>query len=130
MLSILVTDDGFHPWSLSTHRQAPLIIQGDDNPEDVDLDRAINVHGGIIIIEFPSSADGRGFSLAHHLRLQDFAGQIFAGGSLICDQYRHARQSGFDGVLLNDAQAKRMPESHWQEQAKRVGLSYRDRIYA
>ena len=129
MLSILVTDDGFHSWSLSAHKQAPLIIQGDDNPEGVDLDTATNDHGDIIIIEFPSSADGRGFSLAHHLRLQGFAGQIFASGALICDQYRHARQSGFDGVLLTEAQANRMPEPHWQEQAKRVGLSYRDRIY-
>ena len=130
MVSILVTDDGFHPWSLSAHRQVPLVIQGDDNPEDVEMDTAINDHGDIIIIEFPSSADGRGFSLAHHLRLQGFTGQIFASGALICDQYRHARQSGFDGVLLNEAQAKRMPEPHWLEQAKRVGLSYRDRIYA
>ena len=130
MVSILVTDDGFHPWSSLSHGQAPLIIQGDNNPEDVDLETAINSHGAIIIIEFPSSADGRGFSLANNLRLQGFAGQIFACGFLICDQYRHARQSGFDGVLLNEAQAKRMPEPHWLEQAKRVGLSYRDRIYA
>ena len=130
MLSILVTDEGFHPWSSSAHGQAPLIIQGDDNPEVVNLDTAINDHGGIIIIKFPSSADGRGFSLAHHLRLQGFVGQIFASGALICDQYRHARQSGFDGVLLNEEQAERMPESQWQEQAKRVELSYRDRIYA
>ena len=130
MLSILVKDDGFQPWSLAQLDKAPLIIQGHDNPEDVDLDTAIIDHGSIIIIEFPSSADGRGFSLAQNLRLQGFAGQIFASVSLICDQYRHARQSGFDGVLLDSAQAKRMPEPHWQEQAMRVGLSYRDRIYA
>ena len=56
--------------------------------------------------------------------------RIFAVGALVCDQYRHARQSGCDGVLISVAQAQKMPEPHWLEQAGRVAVSYRARLYA
>ena len=130
MLSILVQDSGFYPWSHVALSLNPLCLDGHDNPEDVDLKAVDEVHGNIIIISFASFSDGRGFSLAHHLRLKGFEGQIYASGHIIGDQYRHARQSGFDGVLLTQDQAHRMPEPYWREQAKRVGLSYRDKIYA
>ena len=130
MLSILVQDEGFFPWSDTVITQSPLHLEGHDDPEDVDLEAVGNIHGNIIIISFASFSDGRGFSLAHNLRLRGFDGQIYASGHIICDQYRHARQSGFDGVLLNEDQVRRMPEPHWREQAKRVALSYRDKIYA
>jgi len=57
-------------------------------------------------------------------------GQINAIGALVCDQYRHARQSGCDGVLITAEQAQKMPEPHWLEQARRVPISYRLRLYA
>ena len=130
MLSILVQDEGFYPWSHKALSITPLCLEGHDDSEDVDLKSADELHGNIIIISFASFSDGRGFSLAHNLRLKGFEGQIYASGHIICDQYRHARQSGFDGVLLTEDQARRMPEIYWQEQAKRVSLSYRDKIYA
>ena len=74
-----------------------------------------------------------GDSLIHKsraLRHLGYEGRIIAVGALVSDQYRHARQSGFDGVLITKAQAAKMPESHWLEQAQRVATTYSVRIYA
>ena len=120
---ILVTDAGFaevESESLSYH-----VVRTDDNPEELD---EAGHHHDLIIIDFPSMADGRGFSLARLLREKGYRGTLYAAGALICDQYRHARQSGFDGVLLTKDQANRMPEHHWREQVARVAVSYRNRL--
>lgn len=129
MISILVQDDGFQPWSQSALPKAPLFLDATAMPEEVDLKAVQDDHDNMIIIDFANFSDGRGFSIAHNLRLQGFDGQLLAKGHVISDQYRHVRQSGFDGVLLTEEQAKRMPEAYWQEQATRVNISYRDRIY-
>ena len=84
----------------------------------------------MIEIEFPSSHDGHGFSLARALREVGFSGLITARGRVIADQYRHLRQCGFDGVLLTAQQAARMPECHWTEQVPRISQSYQDRIFS
>ena len=123
MTDILVTDTGFAAYQPAS---APWLIPVDEAITD---DVSALLATEIIHIPFASSADGRGFSTARQLRIMGYQGQIFAIGALVCDQYRHARQSGFDGVLLTPEQAQRMPELHWLEQAKRVKLSYKDRLY-
>ena len=82
-----------------------------------------------ISIAFPSSADGRGFSLARLLRLNGYSGKLRAEGSVLADQYRHARQCGFDEVAISPALAERMPEKYWLEQVPRLALSYQEKIY-
>lgn len=67
-----------------------------------------------ILIDFPSFADGRGFSIARQLRkTYGFRGQIIADGPLIPDQYSMALQCGFDGVRVDGETYSRQAESHW-----------------
>ena len=130
---IVVTDDGFASYQDRVSYGGANTgvglyhLEADAAPEDTKeaIFAAEEVH-----IPFASSADGRGFSLARRLRDFGYQGRVFAIGALVCDQYRHARQSGFDGVLLTAAQAQKMPEPFWLEQARRVPLTYRDQIYA
>ena len=123
---ILVTDTGFAPYDEAPSNSA-YHLSVDEALEAVikQVLATQEVH-----IPFASSADGRGFSVARALRDYGYQGRIYATGALVCDHYRHARQSGFDGVLLTKAQATKMPEPHWLEQAQRVCLTYRDQIYA
>ena len=123
MINILVDDKGFQPFKQNNAKQLIATDKPEDLIETVSEENEVTIH-------FESAADGRGFSIARRLRELGYGGKIYASGALICDQYRHARQSGFDGVLLTVEQAIRMPQSHWLENAKRVPVSYRKRLYA
>ncbi len=67
----------------------------------------------LIAIDFPSFADGRGFSLAKRLREAGYRGTLRATGHVIADQYRNARRVGFDEVEISEDLAARQPESQW-----------------
>ena len=124
MTDIIVTDTGFAPYQ-SCARVFLLSVEQAPEAQMAHLSDALEVH-----IPFASSADGRGFSSARRLRELGYEGRIIAVGALVCDQYRHARQSGCYGVLISAEQAQKMPEAHWLEQARRVPISYRSRLYA
>jgi uncharacterized protein (DUF934 family) len=79
---------------------------------------------GLIAINFPSFADGRGFSLARRLRVDGFKGELRAVGPLIADQFAFARACGFDTVEIDDALAARQPVEHWLSARHAIGLSY------
>lgn len=67
-----------------------------------------------ILINFPSYADGRGFSIARQLRkTYGFKGTIIADGPLIPDQYSMALQCGFDAVRLDGETFAIQAESDW-----------------
>ncbi len=69
-----------------------------------------------IIIEFPSSADGRGFSIAATLSEQRGTGfKLFASGELNPDQLSLAFQCGFDGIIIDEAQWNRYGEESWTQ---------------
>lgn len=121
MAEILVTDTGFSDYE----GHPTLILSADDAPEALALPLACYEQ---IHIHFAASADGRGFSLARRLRELGFQAQLYATGQLVCDQYRHARQAGFDGVIISTDQARKMPERHWREQVGRLSASYQDRV--
>jgi uncharacterized protein (DUF934 family) len=78
----------------------------------------------LIAIEFPSSADGSGFSLARQLRRLGFAGELRAKGALIADQLAFAIACGFDTVQVPGAIAARQPEAQW-----RTAMASIDSIY-
>lgn len=78
-----------------------------------------------IVIAFPSSADGRGFSLAQRLRRLGFTGTLHASGHVIADQYPHALACGFDAVEINDELAARQPYEQWAAAAANVPPPYR-----
>lgn len=67
----------------------------------------------LIVISFPRSADGRGFSLAGQLRNMGYQGHLRAHGHILVDQFRAALRVGFDDVAISDDQAARNPEHQW-----------------
>ncbi|MFK8034631.1 MAG: DUF934 domain-containing protein [Hyphomicrobiales bacterium] len=67
----------------------------------------------LIRIAFPSSADGRGFSLGQRLRRLGFKGTLRAHGDLISDQYPMALRTGFNELEISANLAKRQPEEQW-----------------
>jgi len=67
-----------------------------------------------IVVRFPSSADGRGFSMAAALRERlGYEGKVFARGQLIPDQLSLAFQCGFDAVIVDSAQWSCYGKASW-----------------
>ena len=94
---------------------------GVDLPNDADLNGLAPYldHLALIAIDFPSFADGRGFSLAQRLRRRGFRGRLRARGHVIVDQFAYAFACGFDEVEIDEALAARQPEAMWIANAAR-----------
>ena len=82
----------------------------------------------MIRIDFPSFADGRGFTLAQILRNGGYKGRLRAKGHVLADQYAMARRSGFDEVEIDDALAARQPQDQWQARADWQNNDYQARL--
>jgi uncharacterized protein (DUF934 family) len=65
----------------------------------------------LIEINFPSFADGRGYSAARILREAGYRGELRAVGEVLVDQLSHMRRCGFDSFApdkrLDEADARR-----------------------
>ena len=137
--SILVRDCGFQDddwrgefiwWSAEDHHsalpdRAALDVENTAPAEDVvPLFERI----ALIRITFPSHMDGRGFSLARHLRLLGYRGRLRATGHILADQYAMARRSGFDEVEIDRALAERQPEEQWLFRANWQAHDYQQRL--
>jgi len=97
------------PWHPTTNET--LVIAGDTAPNEL---VAISPDVAIVIVNFSSSADGRGFSLAQHLRRRlQYTGKLLASGNLIPDQVTQVFANNFDGVLLDQEQIDRYGSRHW-----------------
>lgn len=136
-MTIIVNDAGFAADDWSTG----FVVTGDmaandcgavaiDLPSDADpatlsgqLDR-INM----IRVDFPSFADGRGFTIAAMLRRMGFTGRLRAQGHVIADQYAMARRSGFDEVEIDDTLAARQSETQWLARADWRAHDYQARM--
>jgi len=79
-------------------------------------------------IDFPSSADGRGLSLARALRQQGYKGHLRARGHVLADQYPLALRCGFDDIEISADHAKRQPEPQWLDAFGRVKENYQSRL--
>ncbi|WP_316014972.1 DUF934 domain-containing protein [Roseobacter sp. HKCCA0434] len=117
-MSVIVTDAGFGPDTFEAGFAAPgeqAPGQGVDLPNDADVASLYPAiaEAPLIRIPFPSSADGRGFSIASRLRDLGYRGRLRAQGHVIAEQYRKARGSGFDEVEIDEALAARQPEPQW-----------------
>ena len=78
-----------------------------------------------ISVDFPSFADGRGFSIARELRKKyGYEGLLIATGPLIPDQYAFALQCGFDAVKVDSATFSRQSESEWLDAMSAFRLTY------
>ena len=82
----------------------------------------------MIRIDFPTSADGRGFTLAAMLRRAGFTGRLRARGHILADQYAMARRAGFDEVEINHALAARQPEPQWLARVDWQSHNYQSRL--
>lgn len=132
--NVIVTDAGFAADDWTGAFAAPEEWQPD---HALDLGSAADaatlgqyLQAPMIRIDFPSFADGRGFTLARLLRLQGFTGRLRARGHVLADQYAMARRSGFDEVEIDEALARRQPEDQWRARADWRAHDYQARLRA
>ncbi|WP_321832097.1 DUF934 domain-containing protein [Thalassovita sp.] len=134
-MSVIVTDTGFaaDDWT------GPIAeLENLDNAIAVDLtsDADTSVLADhldrlqLIRVDFPSFADGRGFTLARELRLMGYQGRLRAKGHVISDQYAMARRTGFDEVEISQELATRQPEGEWKFRADWRANNYQSRLRA
>ncbi len=122
-MNVIVTDEGFSPddWTdgYVTLEDAANDVVALDVASDTDPDELIERLGSahMVRVDFPSSADGRGFTIARVLRLKGYTGRLRAKGHVLADQYAMARRSGFDEVEIDHNLASRQPEDQWLARA-------------
>ncbi len=132
-MSVIVTDtgfatddwtDGFEPLAANDGARS-VDLASDAEPRD--LDGRLN---GLemIRVDFPSFADGRGFTIAAQLRRMGYQGRLRAKGHVIADQYAMARRAGFDEVEISEDLAHRQPEDQWLRRANWQAHSYQARL--
>lgn len=123
-MSVIVNDAGFaaDDWTgpvqtlASNADPAAMIAQLDD--------------AAMICVEFPSFADGRGFTIARRLRMAGFKGRLRARGHVIADQYAMARRAGFDDIEISDDLATRQPQDQWRARTQWRAHDYQSRLRA
>jgi uncharacterized protein (DUF934 family) len=133
-MNVIVNDEGFQPddWTdgFVTLDDAANDVVALDVPSDTNPDELIDRVGAakMVRVDFPSFADGRGFTIARTLRLKGFTGRLRARGHVLADQYAMARRSGFDEVEIDQDLAKRQPEDQWLARANWKDHDYQARL--
>ncbi|RLJ41551.1 uncharacterized protein (DUF934 family) [Litoreibacter meonggei] len=135
-MSTIITDTGFAPDTWDRGFTALADMPANDTPCCIDIPADANPLGlanrlgkiKMIRVDFPSSADGRGFTIARNLRLMGFNGRLRARGHVIADQYAMARRSGFDEIEVDDDLAARQPEKQWLARADWKAHNYQARL--
>lgn len=134
-MHVIVTDTGFAPddWMFGFRKMEEAAANDCQQGVDVASDTAPDalaglLHVAMIRIDFPSFADGRGFTLATRLRQLGFEGRLRAKGHVIADQYAMARRAGFDEVEISDDLAARQPEDQWRARADWRAHHYQARL--
>ena len=132
-MSVIVTDNGFvaEDWTNGfcdaqevENDVCALDLPSSADPADITLSPSLQM----IRVDFPSSGDGRGFTIARQLRLRGFTGRLRARGHVISDQYAMARRAGFDEVEISDDLAARQPEAEWLFRANWREHDYQSRL--
>ncbi|MDF0599008.1 DUF934 domain-containing protein [Psychromarinibacter halotolerans] len=133
-MSVIVTDGGFAADDWNGELAAPedtgaaaVLLPSDADPE-VLRDRLDQLK--LVAVDFPSFADGRGFTIARRLRLMGYTGRLRAKGHVIADQYAMARRVGFDEVEIDLDLATRQPEDQWLRRADWKAHDYQSRLRA
>lgn len=91
-------------------------------PGDQDIQALIPVleQVAVVVVEFPKSRDGRGFSLARLLRERyRYEGDIRAAGPLLPDQFAMLVQCGYTSLIAPAS----VPLARWTEAANRSSIS-------
>lgn len=136
-MNVLVTDTGFSAddWTgdfialtdMAANDCGAVAIDLASDAEPIDLAQCLE-RIAMIRVDFPSFADGRGFTIAAQLRRMGFMGRLRARGQIISDQYAMARRAGFDEVEIDDALATRQPEPEWLARANWRAHDYQARM--
>ena len=79
----------------------------------------------LIIVPFPSFADGRSYSVARQLRLDGYRGEIRATGNVLPDQVQYMHQVGIDSYDVSD----RFTLEAWQKASRQMSLAYQRGLY-
>lgn len=79
---------------------------------------------GLISVDFPSFADGRGFSIARRLRALGFDGTLRASGPVIADQFAYLIACGFDEVEIPETVFERQPAEQWLAARRLISAGY------
>ncbi|NDR55255.1 DUF934 domain-containing protein [Aliiruegeria sabulilitoris] len=135
-MAVIVTDQGFGPETFDGVFTALDALPPSGEAHAVDLAPDTKTQAlaaligavGLIRIDFPSFADGRGFSIARALRRMGYTGRLRAKGHVLADQYAMARRSGFDEVEIDESLAARQPEDQWLARADWQEHDYRSRL--
>ncbi|MDV7142656.1 DUF934 domain-containing protein [Tropicimonas sp. TH_r6] len=133
-MTVIVTDTGFGPENFEGPYATPETRTPESRALDLTSDTDVStLEGGLdgivlIRVDFPSFADGRGFSIARALRRLGYARRLRAKGHVLADQYAMARRSGFDEVEIDAALAARQPEPDWRARADWREHDYRSRL--
>jgi uncharacterized protein (DUF934 family) len=70
------------------------------------------VRFALVVIAFPKFTDGRGYSLARHLRSHyGYAGELRASGEILFDQLQLLARCGFDSFDITNASTLRLLEA-------------------
>ena len=128
----LITDTGFVPddWTAgftalgAANDATSLDVPADTDPGKIALCSGLRM----IRVAFPSSADGRGFTIARQLRLRGYSGRLRAHGHVLADQYAMARRAGFDEIEVPDDLAARQPQAQWLFRANWSEHNYQARL--
>lgn len=136
-MTVIVTDAGFGADDWTTDIVALTDLAANeggaialDLASDAEPNNIANRIGSfdLIRVDFPSFADGRGFTIAAQLRRLGFKGRLRARGHVIADQYAMARRAGFDEVEISDELAARQPEDQWLARADWRAHDYQARM--
>ncbi len=137
-MSVIVTDAGFAADDWQAGYTALQDFPSDEAGRGLALDLASDTDpaelagrlAGVLMIrvDFPSSSDGRGFTIARQLRRQGYDGRLRAKGHVIADQYAMARRVGFDEVEIAGDLAARQPEDQWRRRADWRARDYQARL--
>ncbi|MDG1281606.1 MAG: DUF934 domain-containing protein [Pseudorhodobacter sp.] len=135
-MSTIVTDTGFSKEfpipSYVTLADLPIHEGAIDlkNTDDVTALTPYLADMRLIRVDFPSFADGRGFTLARRLRMMGYKGRLRARGHVLADQYAMARRVGFDEVEISDDLAARQPVEQWLSRADWQAHDHQSRLRA
>lgn len=132
----LVTKDGFQHLPEAAYITVDQLSETDEPWLAVEVEGNVDVFAlvphfekiSLIAVQFPSFADGRGFSIARHLKRLGYDGELRARGHIIADQYAHALACGFDGVEISDEIAARQPYEQWKAAEEKVLPPYRAKM--
>lgn len=137
-MTIIVTDTGFAPDTgdrpFTATDQIPANATAGSLYIDLASDEAPDAlvahfeNAAVVRVDFPSFADGRGFTIARRLRELGYTGTLRARGHVLSDQYAMARRCGFDEVEISDDLAARQPQAQWLARADWQSHDYQSRV--